>query len=153
MQRCSCWVLRLVKLSVSMGVTRCNSAATSAVNVHYHRELHRYLSSCRPRQTHSHQHRGRVMPQARPRMRSCPWCRTVKEAALKAVVERVSAMEQQGLIEPWAGSDEQNSIVPQGLEVTAGQITSRKEYPSMDATELQLSNGMRVGCPLQSEQG
>ena len=68
------------------------------------------------------------------------------------MVERVSAMEQQGLIEPWAGSDEHNSIIPQGLEVTAGQITSRRAYPSMDATELRLSNGMRVGCPPRPEQ-
>ena len=61
----------------------------------------------------------------------------------------MSALEEQRAIEPWAGSDEHNSVVPKGLDIQPGEITSRSECPGVGAVELELSNGMRVraACP------
>ena len=73
-----------------------------------------------------------------------PLCRTAKEAALREVVERVSGWEAQGRIEPWAASDARTTIIPDGLAMSLGEITSRTEHLGLDAVELVLSNGMRV---------
>ena len=52
-------------------------------------------------------------------------------------------LEIHGHIDPFPADEGPDSILPQLPE--PGAITSRTEWPEIGATELQLSNGMRVG--------
>jgi hypothetical protein len=61
---------------------------------------------------------------------------------VRAAVARVDAAEATGSIQRWSQED-----APEDLLVTApeaGQIVDRKHFPVLDATELTLSNGMRI---------
>ena len=56
----------------------------------------------------------------------------------------MAELEARGGIEPWAGLDAELSIIPKGLHIEPGSIQSRCACPHVGATELTLSNGMRV---------
>ena len=64
---------------------------------------------------------------------------------MQEVVERIAELEAQGAIEPWAGLDAELSIIPKGLQIQPGSISKRDACSGVGATELTLSNGMRVG--------
>lgn len=64
------------------------------------------------------------------------------EAQLAEVVACVAAAEAAGSIQPWPYEDAPVELV--GELPPPGQITSRIELPELEATELVLSNGMRV---------
>ena len=74
---------------------------------------------------------------------SCCCCSSVSKAELQTVIDEVEQQEAGGSIEPLPEDDTPTSILE--AEPQAGQIESRKEYPVLGATELTLSNGMRVG--------
>jgi len=58
----------------------------------------------------------------------------------------VDAQEAAGAIEPLPEDDTPTSILQADPE--PGEIVDRKEYPVLGATELTLSNGMRVSALL-----
>ncbi|XP_012831738.1 PREDICTED: uncharacterized protein LOC105952699 [Erythranthe guttata] len=63
---------------------------------------------------------------------------------LRSVVLRVNALEEEGSIFPWEDESTVEEIVR--VEPTPGHVVQQLEYPIIDATELILSNGMRVCC-------
>ena len=75
-----------------------------------------------------------------------PHRRLLSEKELSEVVARVAAQEAAGEIEPWRQQDTPACLLPE--LPTPGSIVSRRALPALGATELTLSNGMRV-CPLQ----
>ena len=66
---------------------------------------------------------------------------------LQKVLDDVQRQEAAGSIDPLPEDEAPTSILE--AEPEAGQIVSRKEYPVLGATELTLSNGMKVSstCP------
>ncbi|XP_072967419.1 zinc protease PQQL-like isoform X1 [Typha angustifolia] len=61
---------------------------------------------------------------------------------LKAVVSKVNALEEDRRIPPWDDEHVPEEIV--GDKPNLGIIVQQDEYPSIGATELVLSNGMRI---------
>ncbi|KAI3443676.1 hypothetical protein Pfo_000341 [Paulownia fortunei] len=61
---------------------------------------------------------------------------------LRTVVLRVNSFEEQGSISPWDDENIPEEIV--SIEPTPGHVVQQLEYSSICATELMLSNGMRV---------
>ena len=74
-------------------------------------------------------------------------CRGVSEEELAAVVARVDAAEREGALERWAQEDAPTAVIPEGQEPLPGTIEARQHWPELDATMLQLGNGMKVGVP------
>ena len=72
----------------------------------------------------------------------CGCCRAVSKAELQTVIDEVQRQEAAGSIDPLPEDDTPTSILE--AEPEAGQIVSRKDYPVFGATELILSNGMKV---------
>ena len=72
----------------------------------------------------------------------CGCCRAVSKAELQTVIDDVQRQEAAGSIDPLPEDDTPTSILE--AEPRAGQIVSRKDYPVFGATELILSNGMKV---------
>lgn len=70
--------------------------------------------------------------------------RVASEDTLRRVVAKVQGMEQRGEIGEWEQVADLDSLLPEDYEPEPGQITERKQWPKMGATELRLSNGMRV---------
>lgn len=68
--------------------------------------------------------------------------RSVSTDELQRVIEEVDQEEASGSIEPLPEEDTPTSIL--ASEPEAGQVVSRREYPVFGATELMLSNGMRI---------
>ncbi|KAK9797738.1 hypothetical protein WJX73_003633 [Symbiochloris irregularis] len=66
------------------------------------------------------------------------------EDTLRKVVAKVQALERRGEIGEWEQVDDLDSLLPEDYEPQPGEITSVKKWPKMGATELLLSNGMRV---------
>ena len=64
------------------------------------------------------------------------------EDAVRAVVRAVDQREAEGTLEPWSQEDVPETL----LEVLPerGAVVSTRTFPLLDATELTLSNGMRV---------
>ena len=71
-------------------------------------------------------------------------CRGVSEEELAAVVERVDAAERAGALERWAQEDAPTAVMPPGQEPAPGTIDSRRHWPELDITMLELGNGMKV---------
>lgn len=61
---------------------------------------------------------------------------------LRSVVSRVNSLEEQGRISPWDDEKIPEEIV--SVEPNPGDVVQQLEYSSIGATELVLSNGMRV---------
>ncbi|KAG8376095.1 hypothetical protein BUALT_Bualt09G0027800 [Buddleja alternifolia] len=61
---------------------------------------------------------------------------------LRTVVSRVNSFEEEGSIAPWDEESIPEEII--SLEPTPGHVAQQCEYSSIGATELILSNGMRV---------
>ncbi|CAL5222596.1 g4987 [Coccomyxa viridis] len=70
--------------------------------------------------------------------------RGVSEEELAAVVARVDAAEREGTLERWAQEDAPTAVIPEGQEPQPGTIEGRRHWPELDATVLQLGNGMKV---------
>lgn len=68
--------------------------------------------------------------------------RHLSEHELSEVVARVAAMEAAGEIQPWSQQDAPSCLMPE--LPPRGTIVSRRALPELGATEMQLSNGMRV---------
>ena len=68
--------------------------------------------------------------------------RHLSEKELTEVVERVAKKEAAGEIEPWSQEEVPTCLLPE--MPTPGSIVSRRALPELGATELILSNGMRV---------
>ena len=66
----------------------------------------------------------------------------MSNAELQTVIDEVQRQEAAGNIDPLPEDDTPTSILE--AEPEAGQIVSRKDYPVLGATELTLSNGMKV---------
>jgi len=75
-------------------------------------------------------------------------CRSVSTDELQRVIAEVQQQEAAGAIEPLAEDDTPTRILETDPE--PGQIVARREYPVLGATELKLSNGMRVSQLLLS---
>ena len=73
--------------------------------------------------------------------------RSVSEHELQEVVSRVCAQEAEDDIPQWTQADAPASVLPPDQLPKPGRIVSRRELPVLGATELVLSNGMRV-CPV-----
>ena len=73
------------------------------------------------------------------------FCRSVSTDELQRVMHEVDEEEASGCIESLSDEDTHTSIL--ASEPEAGQVISRREYPVFGATELTLSNGMRVCRP------
>ena len=73
----------------------------------------------------------------------CVCLRSVSTDELQKVIDAVQQQEAAGGIEPLHEDDTPTSILE--TEPVPGQIVDRREYPILGATELKLSNGMRVG--------
>ena len=69
-------------------------------------------------------------------------CRSVSTDELQRVIAEVQQQEAAGAIEPLPEDDTPTRILE--TDPQPGQILDRKEYPVFGATELKLSNGMRV---------
>ncbi len=69
-------------------------------------------------------------------------CRSVSTDELQRVIAEVQQQEAAGAIEPLPEDDTPTRILE--TDPQPGQIVVRKEYPVFGATELKLSNGMRV---------
>lgn len=65
------------------------------------------------------------------------------------MVRRVDRAEAQGEIGPWEQIDAETAIIPVGKEPLPGQIVARRQWPAIGATELTLSNGMKVSSALR----
>ncbi|KAH7414951.1 hypothetical protein KP509_14G020500 [Ceratopteris richardii] len=61
---------------------------------------------------------------------------------LKAIVSKVQSLEEAKLIPPWDEEQIPEEIVDN--KPTAGHIVSQSDFPEFGATELLLSNGMRI---------
>eukprot|EP00798_Chlamydomonas_sp_ICE-L_P000547 gene547-1962_t len=61
---------------------------------------------------------------------------------VRAVVERVAQAEAKGLIEPWNDGDVPEHLMTE--EPLPGAIVSERTFKQLNATELTLTNGMRV---------
>ncbi|BDA41495.1 probable zinc protease PqqL [Coccomyxa sp. Obi] len=71
--------------------------------------------------------------------------RVVSEEDLAEVVQRVDQAEVNGEIgPPDTQADVPTSIIPAGKEPQPGEIVERHHFPKLGATELVLSNGMKV---------
>ena len=68
--------------------------------------------------------------------------RSVSTDELQRVLDDVQQQEAAGDIDSLPEDDTPTSILES--EPEAGQIVSRKEYPVLGATELTLTNGMKV---------
>ena len=77
---------------------------------------------------------------------SCPprARRNVSEQELQEVVSRVCAQEAEDDIPQWSQADAPASVLPPDQLPKPGRVVSRRELPTLGATELVLSNGMRV---------
>lgn len=73
----------------------------------------------------------------------CVCLRSVSTDELQKVIDAVQQQEAAGEIEPLPEDDAPSSILEN--DPVPGQIVGRREYPILGATELKLSNGMRVG--------
>ena len=71
-------------------------------------------------------------------------CRGVSEEELAAVVARVDQAEAEGCLERWCQEDAPTAVIPPGEEPEPGTIEGRKHWPELDATMMQLGNGMKV---------
>ena len=65
------------------------------------------------------------------------------------MVARVDRAEAEGRLERWCQEDAPTAVIPPGEEPEPGTIEGRKHWPELDATMLQLGNGMKV-CFLPS---
>ncbi len=63
------------------------------------------------------------------------------------MVARVDAAEREGTLERWAQEDAPTAVIPEGQEPQPGTIEGRRHWPELDATVLQLGNGMKVYAP------
>ncbi len=63
------------------------------------------------------------------------------------MVARVDQAEAEGRLEHWCQEDAPTAVIPQGQEPKPGSIDGRKHWPELDATVLQLGNGMKVRSP------
>ena len=72
----------------------------------------------------------------------CVCLRSVSTDELQKVIDAVQQQEAAGGIEPLHEDDTPTSILE--TEPVPGQIVDRRDYPILGATELKLSNGMRV---------
>jgi len=70
--------------------------------------------------------------------------RSVSEHELQEVVARVCAQEVEDDIPQWTQADAPASVLPPDQLPKPGRVVSRRELPVLGATELVLSNGMRV---------
>ena len=70
--------------------------------------------------------------------------RSVSEQELQEVVSRVGAQEAADDIPQWSQADAPASVLPPDQLPEPGRVVSRRELPALGATELVLSNGMRV---------
>ena len=75
--------------------------------------------------------------------------RSVSTDELQRVIAEVQQQEAAGAIEPLPEDDTPTRILE--TDPQPGQIMDRKEYPVFGATELKLSNGMRVSQVLLSQ--
>jgi len=67
------------------------------------------------------------------------------ETRLLDVLTTVSEMEAASSIEPWQEDDIPEHIMD-ASKVKPGSVTAQRDYPTLAATELTLSNGMRCCC-------
>ena len=75
--------------------------------------------------------------------------RSVSTDELQRVIAEVQQQEAAGAIEPLPEDDTPTRILE--TDPQPGQIMDRKEHPVFGATELKLSNGMRVSQVLLSQ--
>lgn len=61
---------------------------------------------------------------------------------IRAAVSRVDAAERSGSIQRWSQEDAPEDLLAATPE--PGHIVDRRHFPVLDATELTLSNGMRI---------
>ena len=75
---------------------------------------------------------------------ACLMHRGASEEELAAVVARVDAAERAGTLDRWAQEDAPTTVMSPGQEPTLGTIESRRHWPELDITMLELRNGMKV---------
>mmetsp|Transcript_12208 Transcript_12208/g.26250 ORF Transcript_12208/g.26250 Transcript_12208/m.26250 type:complete len:1102 (+) Transcript_12208:74-3379(+) len=63
---------------------------------------------------------------------------------VRAVVDKVVALEAQGGIPPWEEGEVPDCLLPEARLPPPGAVVSERTYSVLGATELMLSNGMRV---------
>ncbi len=74
-------------------------------------------------------------------------CRSCSEEQLQAAMAEVNKAEDEASIGPWSIPDAPEQLIAPNNLPQSGSVTSRLRYSGLDATELILSNGMRVRVP------
>ena len=77
-------------------------------------------------------------------------CRAISVQDLRTVVDRVEQQEREGQIPAWDEVASTASIIPLDDVPEPGSVSSSRQWPYVDATEVRLANGMTVTFPLRA---